>query len=552
MKKRNKISLFLIIIVAFIVVVLSASLSGCQALGGRFGFGSTNTTKTTSGEIETATVRRGSIIQSISTTGTIDSSDTQILSPKVSGEVLQSIDVGKEVKKDDILLKVDNSDLQLTVAQAQINVENAENSLKEARISYQAALDANHVAIQLAKLQIQSAQNSVESAANSINNTENSGSSSVENAQLAVKKAQDSYNYSIAQAQISLNQAADKLNANATDENKYSYQSAYLSRDSAVASATNALDSAIAALNQADAQARASSEEAKNAYDSALISQSTTYWNTILSQEQALQKIQSSAISLDTAQKQVELAKLNLEDASKNLNNNTIIAPFDGIILSSSYKAGQYTGTGSSAISIASKDFIITTSVNETDMPKVAIGNKATVSFDAYPDQEFTGEVIFISSAPTVTNNITSYEMKVKLNKTDKVKLLYGLSTNLTIITARADNVLMVPIQAVYKENGKEYVDVLVAPPGTTQSNTTSTTRIKRTNNATNNTGNTVTNNYSNFTKTTINAKDVTASSIKKVEVTTGISNYNFVEIKSGLKEGDIVITSNIKLTNQQ
>lgn len=569
MKRKKGFGLFFTIIAVIGVVFLSISLSSCQALGGRFGFGTTANTKTSSTGIETAVVRRGNIIQTISTTGTVDSAQTLILSPKISGEVLQSINVGNEVKKGDVILKVDNSDLKNTVAQAQINVENAQNSLKEARINYQAALDANHVAIQLAQLQNQLAQNSTQSAQNSINNTENNGNASIENAQLAVKKAQDSYNYSIAQAQIALNQAADKLNANSTTDNNYAYQSAYLSRDSAVASATNALNSAIAALNQADAQARASNEEARIAYENSLINQSSTYWNTLLNQEQALQKIQSSAISLDSAQKQVELAKLNLEQVSKNLDNDTIVAPFDGVILSSTYQTGQIANAGSSAITIASKDFIITSTVNETDMPKVAIGNKATVNFDAYPDQIFNGEVISISSAPTISNNITSYEIKVKLDKTDNIKLLYGLSTNLTVITARADNVLMVPIQAVYKENGKEYVDVLVNPPSTNKTNTstskaksntntnnpsaTNTTGFRRTTNNTNSTsgGFNFSQNANNFTITTINPKDITADSIKKVEVTTGISNYNFIEIKSGLKEGDIVITSNIKsLTN--
>ncbi|MBC7333288.1 MAG: hypothetical protein H5T85_02315 [Actinobacteria bacterium] len=88
-----------------------------------------------------------------------------------------------------------------------------------------------------------------------------------------------------------------------------------------------------------------------------------------------------------------------------------------------------------------------------------------------------------------------TFEVKIKPENIENSKLMYGLSTNLTIVTQETKNVLRIPLEAIYEENGAQYVEVL---------------------------------------------KD--DKSIQKVEVKTGASDYDFVEIKSGLKEGDIVV----------
>jgi HlyD family secretion protein len=552
MEKKSKSKIILILISLFAVVILISGLSGCQVLSRLSG---KNTSKSNSlNAVETFTVKRADIIQSMSTTGTVDSSETKNLPVKISGEVLESTKVGSQVKKGDLLLKVDNSDLLLSIKESQINVEVAEISLKDVQISYKAALDANHIAVQVAQLDNQASQQSVDEALAGIDNTDRTGSASIESARLALEKAQDSFNFSISQAQISLNQAADKLNSNPGDiTSSYSYQSSYLSRDSAIATATNSLDSATATLIETDAKARASSETAQSSYEQALVSQSKTYWNTLSSLEQARQKIQSAINSINSSQKKVELAKISLESASKNLNGNTIVAPFDGIILTSNYNKGENAAGNSTAITIASNDFLVKSSVNETDISKVSVGNKVTLTFDAYPEQEFEAEVMDISGAPTVSNNITSYAITVKLKNTGKIKLFYGLTTNLTVITAEAKNALIVPVQAVYTENGKQYVDVIdnaqatgqqsgsEVPNGTKPDDATRTSRTipsggtfpdsiasQNAQASAKNTGNT--------------AAGISAT--KKVEIITGINNYTYYEVLSGLKEGDQVITS--------
>ena len=546
MKKKSKVNLISIIIFTIAVITLSTGLFGCQVLS-RF-TGGNNSTATTKTGTTTYTVNKGTITQSISATGTVGSSETKNLSVQISGEVLQSTDAGTQVKKGDVLLKIDNTDLLNSISEAQINVEVAEASLKNTQLTYQAALDANHIAIQTAQLDNLAAQQSVDAATASAENSEREGNASIESAQLALKKAQDNFNFSIAQAQVSLDQAANSFNnQNGT---WYSYESAYLSRDSAIATATNSLDSATASLSEADAQAQANNETANNSYESALISQSKTYWSTLSSLQQAKAKIESTMLSISTSQKQVELAKISLENTSKNLDKDIITAPFDGIILTSSYNKGDYISENPTAISIASTDFLVESSVSESDISKVAIGNTATVVFDAYPDQTFKGEIASISGAPTVSNNITYYAITVKLTDTGDLKLFYGLTTDLTVVTAEAKDVLMVPVQAVYTENGKQYVDVLVSDQtGSTQTgNSTTEGSIPS---GTPPEGSAPSGSMPNGTppsgsqaNKSTKASTTGTTTTKQVEITTGITDYTYYEVKSGLKEGDVVITS--------
>jgi HlyD family secretion protein len=104
-------------------------------------------------------------------------------------------------------------------------------------------------------------------------------------------------------------------------------------------------------------------------------------------------------------------------------------------------------------------------------------------------------------------SNITSFEIKVKFNEVGDIKIYYGLSASVDIVTEKAEDVLYVPLQAVYTENGKSYVDLLVSEQ--------------------------------------VDSENM-AQSVKKVGVTTGINDYSYIEITSGLKEGDIIVTSRI------
>jgi HlyD family secretion protein len=145
--------------------------------------------------------------------------------------------------------------------------------------------------------------------------------------------------------------------------------------------------------------------------------------------------------------------------------------------------------------------------INETDIAKLDVGDEVQFTLDAFPGESFIAKITEISPISTSKDGIISFEIIAEPENINNSKLLHGLSTNLTIITSEAEDVLYVPIQSVYKEGEKEYVDVLISDE--------------------------------------IDPRNIGAS-IKKVEVTTGLHDYNNIEVASGLKEGDVIITSEI------
>ena len=194
------------------------------------------------------------------------------------------------------------------------------------------------------------------------------------------------------------------------------------------------------------------------------------------------------------------------ESAQESLENYKITAPYDGIVLASEFRVGEQAG-GAGMISVISDDFIIKVTISENDIAKVLEGNEVFITLDAYPDMEFTGEIIKIIPISVTSGNITSFEVLIEFEVTEDIEVYYGLSANTSIVARKVENVLYVPIQSVYREEGKSYVDLLISDQ--------------------------------------IDPENP-AQSVKKTEVTTGINDYLNIEITSGLSEGDVIVTSRI------
>lgn len=420
----NKITrnIFFITTTIAIIIIASFNLSACNRLGD------------ISKIPDTFEVTKGDIIQTVTTSGYVDSSEQNDYSLSASGKVLCALSKGDTFSKGDVLIEIDDSRQELLISQAEENLNTAKNSLALAKISYQQALDANHIAIQLAK----------------------------ENTRLSEQLVQN--------ALIALEGANKSLDL--AKEND-------LSTDLQIA------------------QAKTQSRSAKGSYNQAMINQSTTYWSNLSSTQSAASQIEVVAKNIKQAETQLKLSEINLELAKLDMDSSIIRAPYDGIVLSSVYKEGQYASPGINAISIISDDFIISADINEIDVVNLQVGQDVDIRLDAYYKNEFSSKIINISPISSNIGGVVSYELTVKPETGNGPELLYGLSASLTITTSGVENVLFVPIQSVYEEDGKSYVDFIAEDGG-----------------------------------------------IEKTEVTTGIFNYDFIEIKSGLNEGDTILIS--------
>ncbi|MCD4670136.1 MAG: HlyD family secretion protein [Actinomycetia bacterium] len=450
--KRKKIST--IIISAAITLTTALVLTSCVGVGP---FGNNQDGLTEQG-IEIFELERGDIVQTVATTGSVDSSIQNKYALQVSGEIISALEKGDFFKEGELLVEVDDSDVLDRLEQIARDIENAESSLRTAWVNYQKALDANHIAVQLTELNTEGAERSTESALVSLETANRSAQLSLESAQRALESAQD------------------------------------------VESAENTVES-IKSSN------RSSRNQAETSYEQSIDNQSTTYWNNLSSLQTAEAQIAITSESIKQVELIVEAAKIELESVNENLQDYKLSAPYDGIVLASDFRTGEQ-ASGSAMISVISDEFIIEVTVSENDISKISIGNEVLITLDAYSDLELEGRVFKMIPLTINDSGVISFEVLIEFEIEEDINIYYGLSANASIITHKAEDVLYVPIQSVYKEGEKSYVDLLISDQADMEN---------------------------------------VSKAIEKVEVTTGINDYLYIEVISGLKEGDIIVTSRIK-----
>jgi HlyD family secretion protein len=460
--KKNKISsaFFITILMASLTVLLISCAAAAPALP------------------DTYTVQKGSIIQTVTSSGSVDSSDKKNYSLSVAGEVLKSLKKGEYFKKGDILIEVSNDRTQILARQAEESLKTAETSIEIAKLNYQNARNANHVAIQLSE----------------------SSTATAEQATLNAYKTMEDANIladaSLASASTAVDSANSYLNVIKSAALVPSYQ---------VTAAENSASSAQSQYEQAQESARSQTDAAAGAYEQALNNQSTNYWTNLNSVETAKAQMAITQKNIEQAENQLALSRINLELATLDINKNKLTAPYDGIVLESNFSNGVYAGPGP-AISIISSVFEVKSDINETDISKIKVGQEVGITLDAFPEQNFSGKVSSIAPISKNIAGIITFEVTVVPDDTKNPSLMYGISANLEIATLKIENVLLVPAEAVYEENGKKYVDAI-----------------------------------------DISAAESGKAS-KKTEVTTGASDYNNTEILTGLKTGDVIYASPVPL----
>lgn len=218
----------------------------------------------------------------------------------------------------------------------------------------------------------------------------------------------------------------------------------------------------------------------------------------------------NNPISLQISKNNLVTQEQSLGQLKEDLNNYTIIAPFDGTIAAVNVKKGDIAGS-SAVASIITDQKIAQISLNEVDAAKVKVGEKVTLSFDAINGLEITGEVAEVDTLGTVSQGVVTYTVKINFDTQDE-RVKPGMSVNANIITGLKQDVLIVPNSAVKSSGGTSYVEIFAnALPGSTSAQ---------------------------------GATSATPPLQQVIEV--GESNDTSTEITSGLKEGDFVVIRTI------
>lgn len=216
-------------------------------------------------------------------------------------------------------------------------------------------------------------------------------------------------------------------------------------------------------------------------------------------------------ISLQSSQYSIADQERKLAQLKDDLANYTITAPFAGTLATFNLNQYDTVSSGATVGSLLTNQKIALLTLNEVDAAKVSIGQKATLTFDAIDSLTLTGKVVEVDTAGTVSQGVVSYSIKIGFDTQD-ARIKSGMTVNASIQTAVKQDILVVPSSAVKTQNGVSYVQVF-------------TPALAATNGS---------------------QGEVSAVPPEQVQVTTGISNDTEVEIVSGLKEGEQIVTRTI------
>jgi RND family efflux transporter MFP subunit len=200
--------------------------------------------------------------------------------------------------------------------------------------------------------------------------------------------------------------------------------------------------------------------------------------------EQALASRGISEAEFDLAVRQVELAKVGVErarvqvrSAQDRLDYCKIASPIDGVVIRRNVEPGEMvvagvnaTMNGEAQLTIAQMDrLLLQLDLNQVDVARVRLGQPATVLLDAYPGEEVPGAVQSIAAAghTDTTRQIDVFTVKVEVDPSQaKVDIKPGMTAEVRIRTGEWADVVKVPAEMVFEEDGASYVYVVTEQEG--------------------------------------------------------------------------------------
>ncbi len=388
-------------------------------------------------ETRSAVVERGTMLVSVSASGSIEPDTRVDLSFEAPGEVLEApLKVGDPVAAGDVLARLDTGQLALQVQQTEAALAMAEAQLLQlregARPGEIAASEANLRA--------------VESQLNASAANRDQVATGPTEAQIAAAQAQV--------AAMELQQrlallAYDRTVAETEDKERREQANYDLwTADHALAAAQTQLDDLLAGADAnalAAAQANVAAAEAQRDATQAQL-------DLVLAgaaQEQ-----------LADVEAQVAQARVSLALAQLSLDKATLYAPFDGIVAVVNVTPGEMTSSAMPAITLLDTSrFRMTLGVDEIDVGQLAVGQAAQVTLDALPDTLISGEVKRIAPAATIIGGVVYYDVIVELDPTG-VAIRADMTANVTIVVEELSDVLMIPTWVVRVDDaGQTYVN---------------------------------------------------------------------------------------------
>jgi len=155
-------------------------------------------------------------------------------------------------------------------------------------------------------------------------------------------------------------------------------------------------------------------------------------------------------------------AQARVDAAQATVNMLSIIAPFDGVVLSVEDHAGDVVNANELSVNVADLDHLyVETQVDESDVAKVREGNPAQVTLDALPGVTLTGRVAVVNPVGAAVGGLVKYNVRIELDPAEDMFLPLGSTANVAIKVADSQTMLAVPIVAIQNDADGEYVWVV-------------------------------------------------------------------------------------------
>lgn len=467
-------------------------------------------TAAVSGAYQTAQVQRQDLTVSVSGSGTVTPIESYQVSALVTGEILESpFEDGDQVEKDQLLYRIDPGSAQTALQQAQLSVQQAQMNYDTLASSLQVKAIGGGV---VQTLHVQ--EGDLVSAGTAIADITDTSTMTL----TVPFQAGDAAHISAGQtAQVTLSGTLETLSGtveSVASADQVGNGGALVRQVKIRLTNPGALTDATTATarvgNYACAAGGTLSPRLRQTITAAASGEITNLNVSVGSRVSAgavLATIggESAENSLADAALAVQNAQLSLQSAQEALDSYTITSPISGTVIEKNLKAGDQLNGGDSGAMAVIYDLSqleLQMDVSELDIGQIQPGQTVEITAEALPGQTFTGVVEKVSVNGTTTDGFTTYPVTILLSEYGDLNP--GMNVSADIIVERAENALCVPAEAVNSDG-----TVLVAGEGA-------------------------------FAEDGVTIAD--PSKIESRPVTLGRGSQDFVEITSGLEEGETVL----------
>ena len=462
----------------------------------------------------TAQVERMDVTSSISGSGTLEAANSYSVTTLLEGTILtDTFEEGDQVEEGTVLYTIDSSETDSSLEQAQISLDQAQRSY-ENQLENQSNLTVTApVAGQVYSIDVE-VGDSV-NAGQTVATVRDSSRMTLE----VPFAAGDAASFYVGQsATVTLDSTFETLSGTVTKVNGVTQvlsgnvQVRYVTIEVGNPGGLSTSQTASASVGEtASIQGgtfQYHSEKTVTAKVSGEVSSIPVSEGAQVSQGQALVILTSDDVndSLQSASEGVRNAQLSLENQYDRLEDYTITSPIAGTIVDKNYKAGETSEANQVLCTIYDLSYLtMTLSVDELDISDIQVGQTVTVTADAVEGKAYEGVVTKVSVAGTSSGSATTYPVTIRIDETEG--LLPGMSVDAVIELSGAQDVLAIPSAALNRGN-----TVLVTADSP-----------------------------SAVDGTLVESEDGSGTDYYSVEVSIGVSGDDYIEITSGLQEGDTV-----------